>query len=77
MADSPEDAMIPWRGGIRYALGIVLSAATIFAVLRHGPAEEDALQTLLVAVAAALGLYVLGLCSAMSLGADRQFAPSP
>jgi hypothetical protein len=71
MADSPEAAMTSWRTGIRPARSIALSAAAISAVLMYGPAAEDASWALPVAVAAALGLHVLGLCSAMSLGADR------
>jgi hypothetical protein len=68
-ADRPEGAMIPCRGGIHSGAGIILSAAVIFAVLKHGPNAVDTLWGLLVSLAAALGLHVLGLCSAMSLGA--------
>jgi hypothetical protein len=63
--------MIPCRGGIRSGVGIILSAAVIFTVLKHGPTPVDTPWGLLVALAAALGLHVLGLCSAMSLGARR------
>jgi hypothetical protein len=63
--------MIPYRGGIRSGAGIILSAVVIFAVLKHGPTAVDTPWGLLVAFAAALGLRVLGLCSAMSLGAPR------
>ncbi|WP_262270442.1 hypothetical protein [Microvirga yunnanensis] len=63
--------MIPSQGGIRSGAGIILSAAVIFAVLKHGPASVDTPWGLLVALAAALGLHVLSLCSAMSLGARR------
>ena len=63
--------MIPCRGGIRSGLGIILSAAVIFTALKHGPTTVDTPWGLLVALAAALGLHVLGLCSAMSLGARR------
>lgn len=64
--------MIPGRGRMRSGAGIILSAAVIFAVLKHGPSAVDTLWGLLVALAAALGLHVLGLCSAMSLGARRR-----
>jgi len=52
-------------------MGIILSAAVIFIVLKHGPTAVDTPWGLLVALAAALGLHVLSLCSAMSLGARR------
>jgi hypothetical protein len=70
-ADRLEGTMIPRRGGIRSGMGIILSAAVIFTVLKQGPTAADTLWSLLVALAAALGLHVLGLCSAMSLGARR------
>jgi hypothetical protein len=60
--------MIPCRGGIRSGVGIILSAAVIFTILKHGPTAVDTLWGLLVALAAAMGLHVLSLCSAMSLG---------
>ena len=63
--------MIPYRGGIRSGVDIILSAAVIFTILKHGPTAVDTLWGLLVALAAALGLHVLGLCSAMSLGSRR------
>jgi hypothetical protein len=63
--------MILCRGSIRSGAGIILSAAVIFAVLKHGPDAVDTLWGLLVSLAAALGLHVLGLCSAMSLGARQ------
>jgi hypothetical protein len=63
--------MIPCRGGIRSGIGIILSAAVIFTVLKQGPTAVDTLWGLLVALAAALGLHVLSLCSAISLGTRR------
>jgi hypothetical protein len=70
-ADGPEGAMIPCRDGIPSGASIILSAAVIFSILKHGPTAVDTPWGLLVALAAALGLHVLGLCSAMSLGARR------
>ena len=63
--------MMPGRGGIRSGVGVILSAAVIFTVLKQGPTAVDTLWGLLVALAAALGLRVLSLCSAISLGTRR------
>jgi len=35
--------MIPCRRGIRSCVGIILSAAVIFALLKHGPTAVDTL----------------------------------
>jgi hypothetical protein len=64
--------MIRRKNCICSAVSIALSSAIIFAVLSYHPIAEDALWTLLVAVAAALSLHLLRLCSSISFNPHEQ-----
>jgi len=58
--------MISRKNSTGSALSIAISAAVIFAVVSYRGTAEDAMWTLLVAVAAALSLHLLTLCSSIS-----------
>jgi hypothetical protein len=63
--------MISSRNDVRSALSVVLTTAVIFAVLKHHLVAESMLWILLVAVAAALSLHILTLCSSTSLNSHQ------
>jgi hypothetical protein len=63
--------MVSRRSSVHSTLNIVVSAAAIFAVLWLHPTAEGMLQTLLVAIAAALSLQILKLCSSTALNSHE------
>jgi hypothetical protein len=71
--------MNPYKTGLRSVMSLIVVGFAFFAILSRHPKTDDTVWTVLVSVAAALAIHVMGLVSSLSLGprkCDRKQPPA-